>query len=266
MTRTVTVLDLEGKEAGTVDLPSVFNFPVREDIINRTFVALQSHSRAPQGRDPMAGERTTAETYNPPTGRGVARVPRVKGQRYSRSGMAGGIASVVHGRRPFPSKSEKVIYKRINRKERRIATASAIAATSYSTLVTKRGHKFSGTLPIIVSDELETISKVKDFKQFMEKIGGAEELNRLQSRKRKQTSNLAKVYKVPVGPLIVVSDSKGLKSYLKSFSGITVRGVKDVSVLDLAPGSIPGRLTIWSKKAVASIPELYNTLGEKYEA
>jgi large subunit ribosomal protein L4e len=70
------VLDLTGKETEPVALPSVFRTPVREDVINRVFVALESHLHKPQGRDPLGGERTTAETNNPPTGRGISRIPR----------------------------------------------------------------------------------------------------------------------------------------------------------------------------------------------
>ena len=79
------VLDLEGKEVETVDLPAVFATPIRDEVIARAFVALDSHRRQPQGRDPLAGKRTTAETNNPPTGRGISRIPRVKGERYSKS-------------------------------------------------------------------------------------------------------------------------------------------------------------------------------------
>ena len=65
----IKVIDLDGKEIGSVSLPAVFNTPIREDVIGRVYVALESHSRQPQGRDPLAGERTTAESGHPPTGR-----------------------------------------------------------------------------------------------------------------------------------------------------------------------------------------------------
>src|SRR5579859_3086046 len=149
----VKVFDLEGKEVEEVKVPSVFRLPVRHDLIWRAFVSLDSHRRSVQGRDPLAGERTTAETSNPPTGRGISRIPRVKGERYSKSGMAGGVASTVHGRLPFPPRSEKVIWKELNKKERRLALASAIAATADKDLVSKHGHIFSAELPIVVSDE-----------------------------------------------------------------------------------------------------------------
>jgi large subunit ribosomal protein L4e len=81
----VKVLDLEGKEVESLELPPVFKTPLREDVINRVYLALQSHGRQPQGRDPLAGERTSAESGHPPTGRGISRIPRVKGERYSKS-------------------------------------------------------------------------------------------------------------------------------------------------------------------------------------
>ena len=151
---TAKVIDLNGKEAGDFELPSLFNVPVREEVIARTFVALDSHRRKPQGRDPLAGERTTAETSNPPTGRGISRIPRIKGERYSKGGMAGGVASIVSGRLPFPPRSEKVIWKNINKKEKQLALASAIAATGSKDYVSKRGHVFSAELPIVVAEEI----------------------------------------------------------------------------------------------------------------
>src|SRR5579864_774774 len=129
------VLDLEGKEVDEIGVPNLFRLPVREDLIWRAFVAMDSHRRSVQGRDPLAGERTSAETSNPPTGRGISRIPRVKGEHYSKSGMAGGVASIVHGRLPFPPRSEKVIKKELNKKERRLALAHAIAASADPKLV-----------------------------------------------------------------------------------------------------------------------------------
>src|SRR5579884_300523 len=210
----VPVLDLEGKEKGKITLPAVFRTPVREDVVHRVFVALDSHKRKKQGRDLLAGERTSAETYNPPTGRGISRVPRVKGERYSKSGMAGGIASVVHGRLPF---------------------ASAIAATADRSLVTRRGHVFGSDLqlPIIVSSDLEKIEKARDLRKLLASLGATDELRRLKStykgKRKKNRSSIARVMKHAVGPLLVVSDDSVIRERLKSMSGIVVRKPTDLS-------------------------------------
>lgn len=255
------VLNLEGQEGDSLDLPSVFEMPVREDIINRVFVALDSHRRRSQGRDPLAGERTSAESGHPPTGRGIARIPRVKGERYSKSGMAGAVASTVHGRLPHPPRSEKVIRKEINSKERYLATASAIAATANQALVAQRGHRFSSKLPIIVSDDLENISKARDLKKFLTAVGVDQDVARAANRKKKVSSSLAKIKRTGVGPLIVVAKTSRLREASRGFPGVNVTSSSNLSVLDLAPGSVPGRLTIWSKDSISKLSKNVLTTG-----
>lgn len=247
------ILDLEGKETESLDLPGVFSTPLRDDVINRVYVALATHKKQPQGRDPLAGERTTAESGHPPTGRGISRIPRVKGERYSKSGMAGAVASTVHGRLPHPPRSEKVIRKEINPKEKYLATASAIAATADASLVLKRGHKFSSKLPIVVSNDLENISKARDLKRFLTAVGAVKDLERAGNRKKKISSSISKRLRPGVGPLIVVSNPSKLRSASRSFEGLSVAASSSLSVLDLAPGSIPGRLTIWTKDSLNGI-------------
>ena len=247
------VLSLEGQEGDSLDLPPVFNTPLREDVINRVYVAQASHNMQPQGRDPLAGERTSAESGHPPTGRGISRIPRVKGERYSKSGMAGAVASIVHGRLPHPPRSEKVIRKEINAKERYLAIASAIAATADKSIVEKRGHKFSSNLPIVVSNDLENVTKARDLKKFLTAVGADKDVERAGNRTKKVTSALSKRTRLGVGPLIVVSKSSKLKGASKAFAGLSVTTSSSLSVLDLAPGSIPGRLTIWTRESLGGI-------------
>src|SRR5579864_5569729 len=139
------ILDLKGESSKDVAVPEVFLRPLRPDIIHRAFWILRSHGIQSYGRDPMAGERTSAEAGWPPTGRGISRIPRVKGERSRRSGQAAGVASVVGGRLPHPPKSEKVIYNKINKKEKKLALETAIAFTADASAVTWRGHR-TGTL------------------------------------------------------------------------------------------------------------------------
>ncbi len=257
----VRILDLEGKETESLDLPPVFKTPIREDLINRVYLALESHGRSPQGRDPLAGERTTAESGHPPTGRGIARIPRVKGERYSKSGMAGAVASTVHGRLPHPPRSEKVIRKKVNKKERQLALASAIAATADSELVAERGHKFNAKLPIVVTGEIENIVKVRDLKKFLQTVGADRDMERVARRTKKLSSNISKLRRSGIGPLLVVADGSKLSDIVKSMEGVSLAKSADLSVLDLAPGSSPGRLTIWTKEALSSLTKNVQNIG-----
>ncbi|MCW8801965.1 MAG: 50S ribosomal protein L4, partial [Candidatus Bathyarchaeota archaeon] len=75
------VFDLNGKEVNQLNLPQIFNTASRPDVIKRAVVTIQSHKYQPQGRDPMAGKKNTAESRH--AGLGISRVPRLKerGQR-----------------------------------------------------------------------------------------------------------------------------------------------------------------------------------------
>ena len=87
----------------------------RPDVIKRAVLAIQSSRLQPQGRDPMAGKRTSAESRG--TGSATARVPRIKGG----SGRAAFAPSTVKGRQPHPPRAEKKILKSIPKKEAKVS-------------------------------------------------------------------------------------------------------------------------------------------------
>ncbi len=253
----VPVYDLNASQKGKVDLPEVFSTPFRPDVIHRVYVALSSHKIQPQGRDLMAGKKTSASTYNPPTGRGISRVPRVKGERNPRSGQAAGIASVVKGRQAHPPRSEKNIRKEINKKERWLATASSIASSANRELVLLRGHKISKvpTIPLVVSDEIQNIEKAINLKSVFEKLGLDEDLARVALKRKKRSGKprmRGRTKKTAKGPLIVVGEDKGISKAARNLPGVDFTLVMDLSVLHLAPGSHPGRLVLWSESALKS--------------
>ena len=99
--KTAEIFDLQGKATGKITLPSVFSTPVRPDVIKRAVLAIQSSRIQPQGRDPMAGKRTSAESRG--TGSATQRVPRIKGG----SGRAAFAPSTVDGRQPHPPRAEE---------------------------------------------------------------------------------------------------------------------------------------------------------------
>src|SRR5215469_9862401 len=123
-----SIFDLNGNEHSKIDLPEIFNFPYRPEIIKKVYVNLDSHHYQRQGRYPAAGEMVSAESRN--TGLGIARLARARGEGFTRSGQAASVAGVRHGRVAHPPESWKIIYKKINRKENRLALCSAIGATS----------------------------------------------------------------------------------------------------------------------------------------
>ena len=58
-----------------------------------------------------------------------------------------------------------------------------------------------------------------------------------------------------MGPLIVVAEDKNARKALRNFEGLDVVKAADLSVEALAPGTHPGRLTVWSESAIKTLAE-----------
>jgi large subunit ribosomal protein L4e len=272
MTTQAKVLQIDGKESHTIELPSVFETPFRYDVIHKVYVNLLSHSFQRQGRYPMAGEVVSAESRN--TGLGIARIARARGEGFSRAGQAAGVASIRHGRVPHPPESWKNIYKKVNYKEKQLALCSAIAATTRKDLIERRGHKLSNisSFPIIISDDIESISKTKDLLNLFRALGLQQELDRVDfSRKARSGTARRRGRKgrSAVSAIIVVASSgdedenKNIHKLSGSVGGIDIKQVKDLSVLDLAPGSKPMRLAIFSESAIKELNNMKKPIIQK---
>lgn len=255
MAKTVTVYDTEGKPASKLEIPGFFEAPVRADLIRRAVVAIQSGSFQPQGRDPMAGKRTTAESLG--VGHGMSRIPRVKGERYARGGLAGFAAGTVKGRLTFPPTSAKRLTKKINKKELKLAMLSAVAATSSKDLVKGRGHRIADDLelPLIISEEAEKVTTSKDAEKILRNLGVWDDVERASNRKSRsgKGSLRGRPFKHPVSALVVVARRQGAERAFRNFTGVKVVEVSSLNVSDLAPGTYPGRLTIWTESALKGL-------------
>jgi large subunit ribosomal protein L4e len=261
MVKTKDIFDLTGKPVGKMKLPRIFDTPLRPDIIKRAVLAIQSHRFQPQGRNPMAGKRTTAESRG--VGLGMARIPRTKGPR-GRAALAPG---TVGGRAAHPPDSDKNIIKRIPKKEKRFALFSAIAATSSKKIVGTRGHSIEDVrqIPPIVTTELEKLKKTREVEEALVNLGIFSDIYRVRES-RKIRAGKGKLRgrrtKQAVGPLIVVAKNEGILKAARNIPGVDVITVDNLNAEILAPGTHPGRLTIWTSSAVEKLNELYREGGK----
>ncbi len=256
------VLDINGKPVGTIDLPKIFEEPVREDLIRRAVLAQQSKRRQPYSPNEMAGKRTSAHYHGTRRqrysmmNREMARAPRLHGKTVPFLALtARFVPHAVKGRRAHPPLTEKVWEQKINKKERRKAVASALAATAVKELVLKRGHRIVDVqIPIIVEDKLQELKKSKDVVEFLKKIGLEKELERISERKVRAGKGKmrGRRYKTKVGPLFVVAQN-GLSKAVGNIAGCSVCRVEDLSAEHLAPGASAGRLTIFTKGAIEKL-------------
>ncbi len=252
------VLDLEAQVVDELELPEVFLTPIRPDVIRRAYLSSLTARIQPQGRDPLAGLRTSAESWG--AGHGVARVPRIKGRGYPAASRGARVNQAVGGVRIQAPRADKVVWERINKKERRLAIRSAIAATASLELVSAK-HRLGDLkgVPVIVVDDLASIQKTRDFYEFLLKLGLQEELERLKRRFRKIRAGRGKmrgrVRQRAKGPLVVYHEDEGISRAARNVPGVDVVSVKDVGVIHLAPGGVPGRLTIWTISAIKALME-----------
>src|SRR4030043_94695 len=245
--KSAKIFNLEGKPVGKVDLPTVFATPLRPDVIKRAVLAIQSTRFQPQGRDPMAGKRTTAESRG--TGSGISRIPRTKAP----SGRAAFSPGTVKGRAAHPPTSEKKIVKRIPKKEKRLALFSAIAATASRETVAKRGHAIEDILeiPLVVTDDFESLKRTKEVEETLIHLGILSDIYRVRESKQAKA------------PLLVVAENRGIGEAAENIPGVDVVIVKNLKAELLAPGTHLGRLTVWTNSAIGKLNELY---GEGEEA
>jgi large subunit ribosomal protein L4e len=254
--RTAKIFNLEGKAIGKIDLPLVFSTPLRRDVIKRAVLAVQSTRYQPQGTDPMAGKRTTAESRG--TGSGSARIPRQKNP----GGKAAFAPGIVHGRAAHPPTSEKTIIKRIPKKEKRLALFSAIAATASKETVSSRGHAIEDIpgIPLVVSNDLEELNKTRQVEETLTRLGILSDIYRVkESRKTRagKGKNRGRKMKHSVGPLLVIAQNKGIMNAAQNIPGLEVATAANLNAEMLAPGTRAGRLTVWTNSAIEKLRELY---------
>jgi len=252
---TAKIFDLRGKATGKVTLPSVFKTPIRPDVIKRALVAIQSHRFQPQGRDIFAGKRTTAESRG--TGFGTSRVPRVKGGR-----GAALAPSTVGGRAAHPPVVEKKIRKEIPRKELRLALHSAIAATGSKETVVSRGHAVEDVpdFPLVVSDDIQHLKKTKEVMEAFVHLGIWPDLYRVKESQKVRAGKgkgRGRKMKHAVGPLLVINENEGIVEATRNILGVDTATVNNLNVEVLAPGTHPGRLTIWTSSALEKLDTLF---------
>lgn len=246
-----TIRTLDGDDDGTLELPAIFETPVRSDLIRRAVIAAQANRTQDYGSDPFAGKRTSAESFG--SGRGMAHVPRSNGR-------GARVPQTIGGRRAHPPKAEKDRTKNINTKERKAATRSAVAATADAELVAERGHRFDDglELPLVVSDEFEGLMKTKEVASFLEAVGIDADIARADDNKKVRAgrgTTRGRKYKQPKSILFVTSSENGPSKAARNLAGVDVATGREVNTEDLAPGAAPGRLTVWTESAIEEVAQ-----------
>lgn len=242
----INLYTIDGKIKGEIELPSVFSTSFRPDIIKKAVEASRANRRQPYGASPDSGKRHSVEGIG--KGHGSSRVPRIKDSR--RGGLA---PNVVGGRPAHPPKPYKNWKEKINKKEKRIALLSALAATCNSKLISSRGHRFTEgiTLPIVVEDGFENL-KTRDVVQFLIKVGIYQDIERAEKGTKIRAGKgkmRGRRRKEPKSILIVTSK----RFRADNLPGVDVATPDQLNTELLAPGGAAGRLALFTESALKSI-------------
>ncbi|HIG92958.1 TPA: 50S ribosomal protein L4 [Candidatus Woesearchaeota archaeon] len=256
----IPLFGLDKKKSGDKELPGQFQEEYRPDLIRRAVHVLQTAARQPYGSHPHAGKRHSSrlskrrKNYRGCYGLGISRVNR---KIHTRRGtrffwVAAFSPQTVGGRRAHPPKSQKVWDIKINKKENQKAIRSAMAATLQRELVAHRGHYLPAEYPFIIDSKFEKLDKTKDVEAALLQLGLDKELER--SAVKKVRAGIGKrrgrKYQRKKGLLIVVGEDCPLLRSAQNIPGIDIVPVKGLDAELLAPGSLPGRVTLWTEKAV----------------
>ncbi|MEM2934490.1 MAG: 50S ribosomal protein L4 [Methanocellales archaeon] len=247
------VLDLEGNVKSEIELPKIFEEQYRPDIIKRAVVAAQANRLQPKGTKPYAGMNTSAKSWG--VGHGVSRVPRI-----TSGSRAAAVPQAVGGREAHPPKVEKILEEKINKKERKMAVRSAIAATIDKALVKARGHIFEGELPIVVDDKFEELATTKEVKSVLEKLKLWRDIERVKNAiklKPGKGKMRGRVYKEGKSLLIVASKENQIFKAARNLPGVDIATPKTLNAELLAPGTQAGRLTLWTESAMKALKEVF---------
>jgi len=250
----VKVYSIGGDVVRTISLPRAFGTTFRPDIIKRAVVAQEANKRQPYGPSKMGGMKHAVSTWG--KGRGVSRV-----QRLTQGRKAAESPNNVGGRRAHPPVPEKDWSKKVNRKERRFAKLSALAATSDPDIVKERGHRFEEdiTLPLIVEDGMESLESTRDVMQAFESLGIIDDVDRAKYGKHIRAGRgkmRGRKYRIPRSVLIVVSDGEvPLFKSANNIPGVEIVATERLNTGLLAPGGDPGRLALFTEAALGKMEE-----------
>ncbi len=136
-----------------------------------------------------------------------------------------------------------------------LALKMGIMASFDRNLVSKF-HKIENlkSFPLVLDDSINSISKTKEAEKVLKKFGLDQELERIKEKKvRAGKGKLrGRKYKKKLGIVFVSYDAEKLNKILNNLN-IIVKSPNELKVSDVSQAGEPGRLIIWSKKALEGL-------------
>ncbi|CAK9004742.1 60S ribosomal protein L4-1 (L1) [Durusdinium trenchii] len=251
------------EKTGTMPMPVVLQSPLRPDLVREVHRDMAKNKRQAYAVKPKAGYDTAAASWC--TGRAVARIPRAPGGGTHRAGQAA-FGNQARGGGMFnPTTVWRRWHRRVNVTKKRHAVACALAASALPPLVMARGHKINqvAELPLVVSDGIQSLTKTKQAKEALKKLGCGEELQKVidsKSIRAGQGKARNRRYVKRLGPLVIYNEDNGITRAMRNIPGVECAHVDRLNLLRLAPGGSFGRFVIFTEGAFKKLSDIYGTL------
>ncbi len=259
----VHVFSLDGSKVSDVELPELFKQTINDELLMRAYLSENSARFQLKYTDPLAGKRKAAEltkrrrAYKTTYGHQLNRTPRKTLSHIGSSfSYVGAIAPhTVGGREAHPPKAERVLIKKMNKKERQLAIRMGIAGSANKDAVSRfHAVKELTSFPLVIDDKFNDISKTKEAVKALSAIGLAKELDRVTERKiRAGKGKLrGRKYKKKLAVVLVTTEDARIS---KAARNLNIKVIKPdrLSVSDVSQAGRPGRFIVWTKKAIESL-------------
>lgn len=268
MQQKINIYNLDGNTVkDTVEMPDVMTIEVRPDIIETVHSLERLNLRQPYAVSKYAGMQHSAASWG--TGRAMARCPRVAGSGTRRAGQGAFANFCRKGRMAHPTKTTRRWCRKVNLNLRRIAIAMAVAASSKSSFVQARGHKVENVkmIPLIVSDEVMSLTKTKDAFELIQNFGLEDEVKKVKDSKTLRAGKgkmRNRRFTKRKGVLIVHTNDSDLRAFT-NIQGVDQLNVDKMSIFELAPGGHSGRLILWTESAFKKLSVIFGKINESSE-
>lgn len=240
-----------------VELPGNFNSPIRKDILLKVFEAQKR--KQVMGNEEYAGMKYSAmgtihrkrHSWKVSYGKGISRTPR---KTMSRDGasfnwVGASAPNTRGGRQSHPPKEEENQFKKINKKELRIAINSALSGLVDRKSMEKKYGKINGETLCIASSELLT-EKTKDFIKTLQAAFNDDRILKYKTQRPGKGKSRGRRFKSNAGMIFVLADDEKMNR-----KGIDVCTVSELTIKDLSPNGFPGRFACFTEKAIKQLGE-----------
>jgi large subunit ribosomal protein L4e len=180
-------------------------------------------------------------------------------------GRVGRVSQSVGGRTAHSPKAWKIIEEKINKKEKKLALQSAIAATIKKELVEKR-FIFETELPIIIDEKFEDTKKTSKVVEILNNIGVGKDIQNAKEKIRKRAGKgkaRGRTKKVKKSVLIITGKNNPILKASRNLPGVEAVTIKSLNVELLAPGAEAGRLVVWTKNAIEELNKTKKEIVKK---